>query len=117
MPNKLENALNFENFQRLPPPSDATTSTSKILEHSNLPKNQRFNKTGSYKYKLYLQQKTRGTNLKAQATDYLIAQHIYKAYYKHSIHHNYKPDDSKETINSVFRGTHKEIGNTILSNK
>ena len=52
MTSKSEITSNIENFQRVISPSDVITTTSKILEHSNLPNKQRFNNTGNHKCNL-----------------------------------------------------------------
>ena len=56
---KSEITSNIENFQRVISPSDVITTTSKILEHSNLSKNQRFNNTSNHKYNLCSWKNTR----------------------------------------------------------
>ena len=44
-------------------------------------------------------------------------QQLYEAHNDSSIHHSYKPDGSKEKINSILRGPHKDIWKKIISNK
>ena len=68
-----------------------SNTTESLLRRSRLPKNCGFNNQQEHRYPLRSQRKL-GTNFRAAAADYLLAQHIFQTHIEPAIHHVYKKD-------------------------
>ena len=84
------------------PRVEPTVPISTLQQHSNLPKNARFQNVGQHKY-----------NLRSQSP-HLIAQHMFNP--QHTANHIYKENGKKETIDSLITGKSKDLWLRSLSN-
>jgi hypothetical protein len=100
------------------------TPATALQTQSNKPKNIRFNNKTEHRYPLRsLQRRTKynttpathsqGTNFKNIASRVLVAQHIFQ--YKAA--HIFRPNGTKETIDSMLSGPSKDIWEKSLSNE
>ena len=85
-----------------------SNTTESLLRRSHLPKNYRFNNQQEHRYPLRSQRKL-GTNFRAAAADYLLAQHSFQTLIEPAIHHV----GSRETIESVLSGEDKKFGTKV----
>ena len=105
----------------VPPTS---TPTSVLLAHSDRPKNVRFDNKNKHRYplrsrtlhhKITLRSAThkQGTNFKDLAARVLVAQQIFQ----HKACHIFRPNGTKESIDSLLKGPLREIREKSLSNE
>ena len=91
------------------------TPTSVLLQHSKINKNRRFNNHKPHRYPLrskYIDN-TSGTNFRHLAVQHITAQHLFD----YKANHIYKPDGTKEKMDSLLNGPDKHIWNVSLSNE
>ena len=73
-----------------------------------------------HRYPLRSRSRIQPHNFKSRAVDYILAQHLFEVHmhsYKPAINHVYKPNGSKETIDTVCTGTNKRMWLQSLSNE
>ena len=97
------------------------TPTSVLLSHSKKPKNLRFNNKNDHRYPLRSKTKSTlrsathklGTNFKDLASRLLVAQHMFQ----HKACHIFRPNGTKETIDSMLQGPLRAVWEKSLSNE
>ena len=95
-----DNEIEKISQQSAPKRSPSIITTSVLNNHSNLPKNVRFQNKTPYKHQL------RSTTSHITLED-LVAQHIFHP--THAVNHIYKADETKEIINSSLQGENSHI--------